>query len=100
MKIKKECEEDFHTVIYFYNYLSEDLDISSTQNVFSKYLSELKKEYGNKIILISIAGNLEINSINFLKASYRIDSLPTILVDEEHKIQDLDSLDEIKEYIK
>jgi len=99
IKIKKECEEDFHTVIYFYNYRSEDLDISSTQNVFSKYLSELKKEYGNKIILISIAGNLKINSINFLKSTYGVDSLPTILIDEEYKIQDLDSLDKIKGYI-
>ena len=99
IKIKKECEENFHTIIYFYNYRTEDLDTSSTQNVFSKYLSELKKEYGNKIILISIAGNMDINSINFLKSTYNIDSLPMILVDEEHKISSLDDLDKIKEYL-
>ena len=99
LKIKKNCDEDFHTIVYFYEYKSEDLDKKVEQNVFSKYLGQLKQEYGNKIILIPIAGNLDANSISFLMSDYEINNLPMILIDEDLKVGNMDDLESIREYL-
>ena len=97
--LKKRCNSSFHTVVYFYEYDSEDVGIVAKQESFSRFLEELKKEKGEDVILIPIAGNLDINSVNFLKKSYGVGDLPTILIDEEHVITELNELMDIEKYL-
>lgn len=104
MIIKEKCEQELHTVVYFYYYdprvsSSRDQDLEAVQDAFSKYLAEVKQEYGNKVILIPIAGNLDINSVSFLKETYNIQTLPSVLVDEELKIDNMNDLNQINAFL-
>ena len=49
IKIKEKCRGDFHTVVYLYDYGPEETYLKNEQFVFSRFLSELKEEYGNEI---------------------------------------------------
>ena len=92
IRLKEICPKTFDTVVYFYEYNTKSLDLKSEQSVFSKKLSELKQEKGGSIIVIPIAGNLDINSINYLKTFYNISSYPTVIVNEKIKIDSIEGL--------
>jgi len=98
VKFRERCNINFSTVVYFYEYQSEDIELKSEQTVFSKKLGELKEKYGGEILLIPIAGNLGISSIDYLLAEYNITHLPSILINEDIKIDNLDSLSSIDSY--
>lgn len=83
IKIKEKCGNDsFHTLVYLYDYQPEQLEEKSKQKVFSRFLEDLKNKEGAKIILIPIARNLNVSSLDFLMASYGVNKT-SILVDEK-----------------
>jgi len=99
IKVKEICEDNIHTVVYFYEHQPTELTLNAEQKTFSRYLEELKEEYGNEILLIPIAGNLDANSIELLKEQYDLDVLPVVLVDEKVKFTSLEELESIREYL-
>jgi len=99
LKLKETCGKKLTTVVYFYQYQPQDLEIKSKQNVISKKLMEFKEEQGNKIILIPIAGNLNLTSIEILKDYYDIKELPTVLINEKTKITKIEELSGLERYI-
>ncbi len=100
INFKAKCGGTFDTLIYFYEYKSDSMEIKSTQQVFSNKLSELKVKKGNNIILIPMAGNMNIGSIDYLKKEYNITSLPAILVNEKQKIDSIEGLNTLENYLK
>ena len=66
----------------------------------SKKLSEIKTLEGSNVILIPMAGNLNLTSIEILKETYNISQLPVILVNEKIKIETMSELAKIQDYIK
>ena len=82
--LKAKCGDDFHTFVYLYDYGGEeDLDKKSRQNVYSKVLEFLKDEHGEDMLLIPIAGNLELESVDLILEKYGIEELPVVIVDEK-----------------
>lgn len=100
LNIEARCPENFTTVVYLYEYNSQDLQTKSSQAVFSRKLAEVKQQFGNKIILLPIAGNMDINSLNYLKIAYNITSLPVILIDQKFKVDSLGQLNNLTTYLK
>ena len=100
MKIKEKCANAPHTVIYFFEFDSDDSNMLAEQRTFSNYLGEIKKEYSSEIILIPIAGNFELNSINLLMNTYGITRLPSVLIDEKYKVEEINQLENIRNYLK
>lgn len=100
LRFKEKCNSNFSTVIYFYEYFPENIETKSLQNVFSKKLGELKMEHGTDIILIPIAGNINVSSINYLREQYKIESLPTILINEKIKVTSIEQLNSLDTYLK
>lgn len=96
MKIKQKCKSDYVNIVYFYQYKEPSLDQETKQNSFSKVLEEVKEKRGNEVILIPIAADLDIKSLNVLKARYNISKLPAILIDEKIKIEELKTAEEIE----
>ena len=96
INLKKQCKSDFHTVVYIYQYDEPDVIVRSEQITFGRFLEDLKQKYGNKIILIPVAGDLKLNSIDLVKNSYGIDSYPVIILDEKTVIRSVDDLDKIE----
>lgn len=98
MNLKQKCNSSFITLVYFYEYDTEEIDLLSKQETFSKKLIEIRKEHGDRVILIPIAGNLNVSSIDYLKSFYNITDSPTILIDEKFKITNLQDLGKLDEY--
>lgn len=97
IKIKERCE-GFHSVVYLYEYdVKESIEIGK-QEIFSRFLSDLKKDYDNKIVLIPIAYNLDLTSIDLMRESYGIDKT-SIIIDEDLIISEVSELDKIREYL-
>ena len=99
MRIKEKCNSDYHNVVYFYQYNNPSIEQKSKQRFFSKLLSQIKEKFGNNIMLIPIAGDNDISSINLFLDKYDIKELPVILIDEEFLIYDLESIEDIEKYL-
>ncbi|MBU0907230.1 MAG: hypothetical protein KKE05_03680, partial [Nanoarchaeota archaeon] len=85
IETKNKCPQQYHTVVYLFDYASEDFDKKARQAAISRLLTDIKGEYGNSILLIPIAANLELESINLIKERYSLTEAPAIIIDE-HKV--------------
>jgi hypothetical protein len=100
LKFKETCkQENTSIIVYFYEYLSESQDKKSMQEVFSRKLGSVKDDFGEKVLLIPIAGNINSNSINYLKTFYNITYLPSILINEKIKITTTEEIKDIESYL-
>jgi len=97
--IPDECKENVSMVVYLYEYKTEDLIKKATNRVWSKILFDLKQEMGNKIILIPIAVDSDLTSLNFLISRYDISEYPVVIIDE-HIISEINFVDDLKEYLE
>jgi len=99
IKLKKKCMADYHNLVYIYEYDEKSLELQAKQKIFSNFLGELKQKYGNKILLIPFAGNLNLSSVELMKLSYGVEKLPVIIVDEKYLIYEIEELEEIEKYL-
>lgn len=99
IKIKEKCgEADFSSVVYLYETEETDLAKKATQAVWSKVLFDLKQEKGNEIILIPIAINNDLVTLNSLISQFEIEESPVVIINEEHVITELSSVEDLREY--
>ncbi len=96
MDLKEKCSNDFHTIVYFFNYATKEIDVQAKQASLSRLLLDLKEKHGNEILLIPIAGNLELHSVELVLERYGVSELPVIIVDEEKLIRDVVTLSELE----
>ena len=99
INIKERCGYDYHNVVYIYDYDNPNLVKNSKQAVISNILGDIKTEKGDDILLISMAGNNNLPSIDLLKNRYNITELPTILIDEKIKITNVESVEDIEKHL-
>lgn len=99
MDIPDKCKEDVSVVVYLYEYETEDLTKKATNRVWSKILFDLKQEMGNKIILIPIAVDGDLTSLNSLVLKYNISEYPVVII-SEHVISEINFVDDLKEYFE
>ncbi|MFC1682068.1 hypothetical protein ACFL0X_00440 [Nanoarchaeota archaeon] len=99
IRIKQQCNSDYHNLVYFYKYNDPDLSQKAEQRFFSKLLGDVKERYGSNVMLIPIAGDNDLLSIELLMNKYNIDELPTILIDEDIKLTEVESFEDIEKYI-
>jgi len=86
------CHSQFTIITYFYKYQSPDVVTDGVQKAMSNKLGDLKEEYGDKIILIPIAVDTGIDSLQTLMKKYNITKIPAILVDQKYKIDNINKL--------
>ncbi len=100
VRLKKQCNASYHNVVYFYQYNEPSIAKKAKQKTFSNILAELKQRQGNKILLIPIAGDMELSSVSLLLDSYNITELPVVLIDENIKITGIISVENIEKYFE
>lgn len=82
INIKSICEEEeYINLIYLYKNNAHGLD-EIKQNQLSEILFQIKQDNGAKIMLIPIAINLELGSVETALAKYNIEETPSILINE------------------
>ncbi len=99
IKTAERCGREYDTVVYLYESETEDLTKKATQNVWSKILEDLKAEYGDKIILIPLASDKELVSLDSILEQFNIESYPAIIINEDYIITDLTSVDDLRGYL-
>ncbi len=98
MDISKKCKGDFHTVVYLYSYDTADLAVKATQNVWGKVLFDLKQEKGSDIVLIPIAVDSKLVSLDVLLEDYEFSRYPIVIIDQEHVIEEISSVEDLIKY--
>ncbi len=97
LKIKEKCgANSFHTLVYLYDYKSEDSEQKAKQEVFSRFLGEMKSKYNESVILVPIARNLDISSLDLMTRKYGINAT-SIILDENFTVYTVDDLKFIDE---
>lgn len=99
VKIKQNCSSDYHNIVYFYKYNNPSISQESKQKFFSNLLEQIKKEEGDKVMLIPIAGDNDIPSVNILINKFNITEFPTILIDEKTKLTDIKNTGDLKQIL-
>ena len=99
VKIKERCQGDFSYVVYLYEYDPDDLVKKATQRVWSEILFEFKQDLGDEIILIPIAINSNLTSLNYFIEKYEILDSPAVIVNGKHILYDTDTVKEIKKFL-
>jgi len=64
LELEKKCGSNFHTIVYFFDYDTKDVDVKSEQRIFSLVLMDLKYKYPDEVLLLPIASNLELGSVD------------------------------------
>jgi len=100
MDTPDECRKNTSVVVYLYEYDTEDLTEKATNIVWSRILFELKQEEGNKVILIPIAADSDLTSLNSMLSKFNISTYPKLIIDEKHVLSEIISVEEIKRYLK
>ncbi len=95
INLKKSCKTDFVTFVYFYKYNGPSIETKARQKVFSNVLKDIKDELGDAAILIPIAADNNITSLDILMEAYNVTSYPSILINEKILITELKAKDEI-----
>ena len=96
--IKKNCS-DANYIVYFYVYDTEDLKIKSEQIVWERVLGELKAEKGNDFILIPVAVDQNIESLNYLISSNKINDFPAVLINGKTILHEPKTSEEVGNYL-
>ncbi len=100
MKTKEICKDDFtHTIVYIYNFNTDDLTEKATNNVWSKILSDLKETRGNEIILIPIAVDSNIIALNSILENYDLQQYPVLIIDNKQIINELSSVKDLEKLL-
>lgn len=100
IRIKEKCKQNpFHTIVYLYDHDPQEIEKRSKQEIFSRFLSELKEEYGNKVILIPIAKNLNLASLEIMIKDFNIGQI-AVIVDEKIVIDEIEDLYQVRFYLK
>ena len=93
--LKKLCNGNYSTVIYFYS----QYDRTPDQNFQDRVLWDLKQECGPEIIYITFPADMDISTIEVVKNIYGVETVPAILINEETLLNSPVTLREIEEYI-
>jgi len=99
VELRESCGRDFHTVVYLYDYATEDIDIRSRQLFYSKLLLDLKNKYPDEVLLIPIAVNNGLESVDLVVESYGITEFPSIILDESEIINGIITFEEFEDII-
>jgi len=94
--LKRLCNADYSTVIYFYSQYSE----TPEQGFQDQVLLDLKQKCGPQIIYITFPADMEISTIEVIKNIYKIEKIPSILINESILLSSPVSMGELEKYIK
>jgi hypothetical protein len=99
IKAHEKCSSNFSTVVYLYEFRTRDLAKKATQSVWSNILFDLKQEKGQEIILIPIAVDSELASLDSLLKNFDIPNYPVVIINNEHVVNDVTSVEDLETYL-
>jgi hypothetical protein len=96
IELKRNCNAGYTNVVYFYSGINE----TTEEYVQGIALLDLKNECGGNMMLIPLATDLNITTIDMVKRQYNITTTPAILIDERIKLDGYQSRQDLERYVK
>ena len=81
--------ENYNLIVYLYDYNTEDTGKKATQNVWSKILLDVKTQ-SYDILLLPIAADQNLTTIEYLMEEYEIEQLPALVINNDHVLYELE----------
>lgn len=98
-KLRESCNDDFHTVVYLYEFDTNDFNQKAKQISFSKLLLSIKDAYPKSVLLIPIAVNTNLSSVKTISDSYNVSSFPVVILDNKKIINELIDFQDLENII-
>lgn len=98
--LKNKCNTSFNTIVYLYSNDPKDTFKVSQQKMISNILKDLKEKYGNEIILLPIAGDLDLDIVSMQMKLYNVSNLPSLVINEKDVLDGFHSAEELEQYLK
>jgi hypothetical protein len=89
-------EQRFHTIVYVYDYLDTSVETKAKQQFYAHLLLDLKYAHPNQVLLIPLAADTNLSSVDTLLRRNGIDSIPSIILDDRQVISDIVTLEELE----
>ena len=99
IKLEEKCPNDVNTIIYLYEYDTEDLEQKAKQTVWSNVLYDLKLERADNVILLPIAVDMNLSSVDILLSEFELSAFPVIIINNEKILSEVSSVEEIDKYL-
>ncbi len=99
IQLRERCALSFHTLVYLYEYDPEDIEMRARQSYYSRMLIEIKERYGGDILLIPIATNMDLSSVDALLTTYNISESPAIFIDDRYAVTTIITREELERII-
>jgi len=90
----KRCD-NFNLVVYLYELNTEEVRKKATQNVWSKILLDSKRA-NEDVLLIPIAADQNITSLNLLISEHNITKFPAVIINNDNVLYSLENLNQIE----
>jgi hypothetical protein len=84
--------KNYNLIVYLYEYDSEEINTKAVQSVWSKKLVDFKNN-NPESVLLPIAANQDISSVDVLLDKYNITALPAIVINNEKVIYEYSEFD-------
>ena len=97
--LKTNCQDNFNLIVYIYEYNSKKPQVISIQNLYEELTSEIKSNYESEVLLIPIANNMELNSLELLLENYDIVNQTSIIINNKYVIKGVTNYQEIASYL-
>lgn len=97
-KINDKCS-NFNYIIYLYEFEDEDLVKKAINRVWSNILYDVKQEEGDSLILIPIAADSGLASLELIIDEYNISEFPVVIINSETVITELNSSENLIKYL-
>ena len=98
ISFKENCGE-INTAVYLYEYDNKNLEIKSKQIVWSRILEDLKNEMGDNLILIPIAVDQNLVSLDYLIKTYGLTVFPAVILNEKNIFYEHETVKELEKYL-
>ncbi len=96
--VKEQCNASYVTVAYFYSQYP-NLNQKAMQNTVSDMLIKLKRDNPDKVMLIPIAGDIGLSSVEFVISLYNATEFPSLIINQEFKLEGLHAIEEVEKYL-
>jgi len=100
IKIERRCGDKFNVVIYLYKYQNQTILLKGKQIAMSNKLGDLKEKYQDSLILIPIAVDMNLDSLDSLRKIYKLEKIPVIFINQKFKIENMESLRNIEKFLR
>ena len=91
--------DNYDLLVYLYSAESEVANIQATQNVWSKILYDVKINHADDVLLIPIAADQNLTSLDLMLSQYGVEKLPALIINNDKILYEIDSASEIEAII-